>query len=241
MHPTALPGRADQDGLDRAAQTGVRIGDHQLHSREAAGFQRPQKRRPKRAVLRIADVKTQHFTAAVSSHPSGDHHRLRHHPVIDPGLAVGGVEKDIREPLIGQRPVAKRPHLGVQIRADPRNLALGDARIRTKGLDQIIDLASGGAVQVSLHHHCKQALIDPATPLQQRRKERPTAQLGDAQLQITGDGGQRARPRPIALIGPRIGALMRAGADHRGQFGIDERLIDRFGGLLNPISSIGIA
>jgi hypothetical protein len=34
---------------------------------------------------------------------------------------------------------------------------------------------------------------------------------------------------------------MRAGTDHRGQLGINKRLIDRLGGLLNPLTGIGIA
>jgi hypothetical protein len=34
---------------------------------------------------------------------------------------------------------------------------------------------------------------------------------------------------------------MRCRTNHRGQLRIDERLIDRFGGLRNPISGIGIA
>lgn len=52
--------------------------------------------------------KVQLLAAAVSSNPGGDHHRLGHHPVIDSGLAVGGVEEHIREPLITERSVAKR-------------------------------------------------------------------------------------------------------------------------------------
>lgn len=65
MHPASLPGGADQDGLDRAAQSGVGIGDDQLYSGQATAFQRAQKRRPKRAVLTVADLK-----ASTSRRPS---------------------------------------------------------------------------------------------------------------------------------------------------------------------------
>ena len=91
---------------------------------QAALFQGPQKRRPKRAVLAVTDVEAEDFAAPVGGHPGGDHHRLRHHPVIDPGLAIGGVEEHIREPLVGQGPIPERGDLGVQVGSDPRDLAL---------------------------------------------------------------------------------------------------------------------
>jgi hypothetical protein len=46
----------------------VGIGDHQLHPGQAAGFQRLQTRRPKRAVLGLADLKSQYLAAPVG-HP----------------------------------------------------------------------------------------------------------------------------------------------------------------------------
>ena len=123
MHPASLPGCTDQDGLDRAAQPGVGVGDNQLHPGQSAGLQRPQKRRPEGAVLGVADVKTERFAAYVGGHAGGDHYRLRDDPVVDPGLAVGGVEEHVGEWLFGQRPFAKRSHLGVQIGAVPRALS----------------------------------------------------------------------------------------------------------------------
>jgi hypothetical protein len=41
------------------------------------------------------------------------HDRLRHHAVVDPGLALGGVEEHVGECLLGQGPVAERADLGV--------------------------------------------------------------------------------------------------------------------------------
>jgi hypothetical protein len=58
---------------------------------------------------------------------------------------------------------------------------------------------------------------------------------------VCGADYGRARPHPIALISSSVGPLVRGSADHRGQFRIDERLIDRLGGLLDPISGVGIA
>lgn len=40
--------------------------------------------------------------SAVGRHTGGDHHRVRHHPVVDPGLALGGIEEHIRETLLGR-------------------------------------------------------------------------------------------------------------------------------------------
>jgi hypothetical protein len=44
----------------------------------------------------------------VGGHPGGNDYRLRHHPVVDPSFAVGGIQEHIREALLGQRPVTKR-------------------------------------------------------------------------------------------------------------------------------------
>jgi hypothetical protein len=82
-------------------------------------------------------------------------------------------------------------------------------------------------VQVSLHHHREQRLVDPPTPLQQGREERPCPQLRDPQLQIPRGGGQQPGPAPVALRGPLVGALPGPSADHTGQLGVDQRLVDR--------------
>jgi hypothetical protein len=71
-------------------------------------------------VLGIANLKSEYLAAPVGGHPGGDHHRLRHHPTVDAGLAVGGIEKHIRKRLPRQGPVAERADLGIQVGADPR-------------------------------------------------------------------------------------------------------------------------
>jgi hypothetical protein len=65
-------------------------------------------------------------------------------------------------------------------------------------------------------------LVDPPAALQQRQKERPSAQLGDAQLQIAGRGRQQPVPVAVALGQPLGRPLMRASADYRGELGLDE-------------------
>jgi hypothetical protein len=90
-------------------------------------------------------------------------------------------------------------------------------------------------MQVGLHHHREQRLVDPAAPLQQAGEERPGPQLGGPQLQVPGRGGQQPRAMPIALGEPGLGALVWSSADHAGELGLDERLIDRLGGLADAV------
>jgi hypothetical protein len=65
-------------------------------------------------------------------------------------------------------------------------------------------------MQIGLHHHREQRLVDPPAPLQQAGEERPGPQLGDAQLQIPGRGRQQPGPVAVALGQPGLGALMGA-------------------------------
>ena len=94
-------------------------------------------------------------------------------------------------------------------------------------------------MQIGLHHHREQGLIDPPAPLQQRGEERPGPQLGDPQLQIPGRRRQDPGAGAVALGGAGIGALVRAGADHRGQLRLDQRLVERLGGGADAVVNLG--
>ena len=59
--------------------------------------------------------------------------------------------------------------------------------------DEIVDGAGEHAVDVGLHHHRIEGLIDAATRFEDRREERTLAELGDAQLDIAGLGRDQAR------------------------------------------------
>ena len=160
-------------------EPGVGIGDNQLHPTQPAGLERAQERGPERPVLGVADIEAQHLTPPVGGDTGGDHHRLGHHPPVYPGLAVGGVEELIRVGDPGQGPVAERAHLLVEVRADPRHLRLTDPRIGAQRLDQVVDLSGRDTVQVGLHDHREQRLVDPAPAFEQGGEERPAAELGD--------------------------------------------------------------
>ena len=77
-----------------------------------------------------------------------------------------------------------------------------------------------------LHHHRVEGPVDPSTPLQQRREERPRPQLGDLQLQVTGLGRPQARAVPVALRHAVLAAFERAGTDLGGGLRLDQLLDD---------------
>ena len=52
-----------------------------------------------------------------------------------PGLAVGGVEEDVGELLVGEAAVAERADFLVEVRADPADFGLADAGVRAQGFD----------------------------------------------------------------------------------------------------------
>ncbi len=119
---------------------------------------------------------------------------------------------------------AERAHGLVQPGADPRDLGLGDPRVDAHRLDQVVDTAGGDALDVGLHHHRIQRLVDAAAGLEDHRKERPLAELGDPHTDVAGLGSDQPRTRPVAVGGPRLGALVTNRADLLGGFGFDELL-----------------
>jgi len=64
-----------QDRCDGLLQTGVGVGDDQLHTTQSSGLERAQERRPEGAVLGVADLAAEHLAATVGGDPGGDHHR----------------------------------------------------------------------------------------------------------------------------------------------------------------------
>jgi hypothetical protein len=145
----------------------VGVGDDQLHPTQPAGFQRAQERGPERAVLAVANGEPEDLPPAIGADAGGDHDRLRHDPVVHPGLAVGRVEEHVGKLLLGKGAVAERADLGVEIRADPAHLGFGDAGVGAQRFDQVVNLAGGDAVQVGLHHDREQRLVHPSAAFQQ--------------------------------------------------------------------------
>jgi RNA polymerase sigma-70 factor, ECF subfamily len=202
---------------------------------QPAGLERAQERRPERPILAVSDPKAEDLAAAVTTHAGGHDHSLGHDAAVDSCLAVGGVHEHIGEALAGQGAVPEGGHLAVEISADPRDLRFGDAAIGTQRFDQVVDLAGAHPVQIRLHHDREQGLINPAAPLQQRGEERPCPQFGDPQLQIPRRGAQHAGPMAVALGETGVGALMGCSADHVGELGLDQGLVDGLGSLADAV------
>jgi hypothetical protein len=131
-------------------------------------------------VLAVTDGEAEDLAAPVTADSGGHDHGLGDDPAVDSGLAVGGVHEDVGEGLAGQRPVPEGRDLGVQISADAADLRLGDAAVRPQSPDEVVNLAGAHPVQIGLHHHREQGLVNPPAALQQRGEERPGPQLGDA-------------------------------------------------------------
>jgi len=60
--------------------------------------------------------------------------------------------------------------VAVHLRADPRDLGLGDPGIRSKRLDEIVDLPGGHPMDVGLHDNGVEGLVDPPPAFQNRGK-----------------------------------------------------------------------
>jgi hypothetical protein len=108
--------------------------DHQPHPVQAAGAQRAQELGPKCAGLAVTDRESQHLTASLGRDAGGDHHRLGGDAVVQPGLAVGGVQEHVREDGVVQGALRERVDFLVQLGTDPRDLRLGDPGVGPPGL-----------------------------------------------------------------------------------------------------------
>ena len=234
----ALPGGALEDGADRLLQTGVGVGDDELDTVQTAGLERAEEARPEGFVFAVASGESKNLAAPVGGNPDGDDHGLGDDAVVDTGLAVSGVEEDVGVAGFTEVPAAEPAHFAVEIRANPGDFRLGDAGVRAKSLDQIVDLAGRDAVEVSLHNDGEQGLVDTAAPLEEGGKERPLPQLRDLQIQVPS---RRRDPGPgsVALGRAVIGAFKTVGADVRGGLGVDEFLVERFGHHSDSIGDIG--
>jgi hypothetical protein len=224
VNPAALVPGAEHDLPDGFDQAGVVVADHQPDPGQAAFAQGAQELGPEEFCFAVADHHPEDFAAAVLGDPGGDHHRPRDDLVLDARLAVGGVEVHVREPDVVERPGAERDQLGVEVGADPGDLALGDPGVRAECLDQVVDRAGGDAVDVGFHDDGVEGLVDPAAPFEQGWEEGAGAQLGDGQVQVAGLGGEGLVPVSVAQCHAGIGVLVPSRSDPGGGLGFDQFL-----------------
>ncbi len=81
-------------------------------------------------------------------------------------------------PRVSEGAVAERGDAFVEARTDPTHFGLRDPGIDTHRGDEVIDGAGRDPVDVGLHHHRIQGLIDPPARCEYLRKERPFRNAG---------------------------------------------------------------
>ena len=142
---------------------------------------------------------------------------------------------------MAEGPVAERVDTFIQPGADPRDFGLRDAGIDAHRGDEVIDGAGGHAVDVGLHDHRVERLVDAAAGLEQLGEERALAQLRDPHSQVPGLRRQRPGPDAVAVRHPIVGAFVAAGANLLGGFGVDQRLERPLGELSDEVGAVADA
>src|SRR5262249_37403571 len=141
---------------DRRLQAGVRVGNQQLHTLQAARDAAAEEAPPERLGLALADVDADHLPVAGLVDGVGEHQRFRHDPAAVTGLLDLGTEPE-RGVAALQGPVAERLTLLVEAGADPGDLALGDPD--PERLHHLVDLPGRNAGDLGLLHDRYQSLL----------------------------------------------------------------------------------
>ncbi len=200
----------------------MRVGDDELDATQAASRQLAQELRPDRLGLRGADLHAQHLAPAVGVDADGDDDGDRDDAPAAAHLQVGGVDPQIG-PVALDRPVEEGLHLAVDLLAQPRDLALGDAA-HAHGLDQIVDRAGRDALDVGFLDHRGERLLGHAARLQEAREVAALPELRDAQLDGAGPRLPVAVAIAVALGRPQRVLLAIAGAGRRSHLQLHQPL-----------------
>ncbi len=138
-------------------------------------------------------------------------------------MEVGGVEVDVGEAGMVQRPAQKGFHQGV-------------------------DLPGGDTAGVGLHHHGVKGFVDPAARLEPAGKEAALPQFWDGQAKVAHLGREHPLAVAVAVGGALIGAaLMASGSNGSGDLGLQQVLETpphdlmegASGGALHELSQLG--
>ena len=141
----ALPAGSSKHRGDGVLQPLVSIGGYQFHPAEPSSGQRPQEGQPEGAVLAGAHVHTQNLTLPVGIDPRRHHHADVDDAAALPHLLGQAVQPDVGIRTAVQGPAQETLHHFIQLLADARHLAAGDA-VATQGLDQVIHPSGGHAL-----------------------------------------------------------------------------------------------
>ena len=182
--------------------------------------------RPEGLGLAVAHLETQQFATAIAIH-AHRHHRGTGGDLLGLALAaieIRGIQVHIGVAAALQWPIQEGLHLLVDLLTDATHLRLGDAALGAQRRHQGIDLAGGDAVDVGLHDHRVQGLIDPAARLQDRGNEAAGSQFGDLQREITHLGGEGAGAVAVAIPQALVGSLMALSTKEGGNLQLDQLL-----------------
>src|SRR5512144_2050348 len=210
MNPASLPSGV-QDFGDGGLQAFMGVGDHQLDTAQAAAGELAQEARPEGLGLRRADIHPQNLAPAVrvdgDRNDDGDGDNTA---VPTTSLHVGGVDPQIG-PIAFKRPVEESLDLAVDLFAQTRDLALGNAA-HAERLDQVVDRAHRDALDVGLLDHGSERLLGHPARLEEAREVGALPQLRDAQFHRSGPRLPATVAVAVALDEPLGGLLAPAGA-----------------------------
>ena len=212
VNPAALM-RGMEHLCGRGPQPLVVIGDDELHAPQAPIRQRAQKRRPERFGFRRAGGHAQHLAPPIRVHAHSDYHSDRDDPARLARLQVSRVDPQIGPGALdgaGEEGI----HPLVDLRAQPRDLALGDAG-RAHGLDEVVHGPGRDPVDVGLLDHGRERLLGRAARLEEGREVGALAQLGDGEVDPACSRVPGALAIAVAVIEP-LGAAQRPLARRSG-------------------------
>ena len=158
---------------------------------EACGYERAQKLTPEALGLAVAHGVGEAFSEGVSQHLAlaegidadchhhcpGDHLQVAAQAAVE----VGGVEVDIGEMGMIQRPAYKGLDLLIWALADTAHFRFGDVAVAAQRLHQGVDFAGGDAAGAGLHDDGIEGLVDPAARFEPVWEEAAMAQLPQAE------------------------------------------------------------
>ena len=198
------------------------VGDHQLDAAQAALHQALDKARPERFGLRRSNAEADDLALPLGIDGDGDYRGDRDDAAAVANLQVGGVEPEIR-PIARDRSVEERIDPLVDVLAQLGDLALRDAA-EPHRLDQLVDTPGRDAADPGFLDRRDQRLLGGLARLQEWRKVRTLAQLGDAQAQRAEPGIEAALAIAVAIVEPVAGALVPAGTDQPFDIGFHQDL-----------------
>ena len=228
MDPASLPAGALEHAADRSTQASVSIADDEPDAVESAVLEVAEELGPERLALRVADVDPEDLAVAVGPDNGGDDHGLGDDLPRFADVDVGRIQPYVDERQMVQPPLPQDGDVLIDELADARPRRLAHAAVAAERLDQVVDLPRGGSGDVGAHDHRPQSLVDAVSWLEQLREERPFAQLGDPDLDITRRRRQELASVPVALRGADRRSLARLGTDPGRQLRLDQ-LLQRHG------------